>query len=208
MPARIHRNLWLYHWAIHRVNHATFYRWEISIFRKVRWWIMQLSGAAGITDCVSFSTESYGRNSVKASHRRPVRDLYKLGFMIASVSGGLLFILTLYCLITQKVGYQRFCFVNSWISCALIKSSHAFQSYCNKAGLGSFCLCSLGHSLLESTSPPPLVITEHNKTRWRLDLLVKADVPFCSKTWSSLQMFLGALMFSEVSSYLAPRANF
>ncbi|XP_068608231.1 macrophage colony-stimulating factor 1b [Brachionichthys hirsutus] len=47
-------------------------------------------------------TESYGRNSVKASHRKPVRDLYKLGFITASVCGGMVFVLTLYCLITQK----------------------------------------------------------------------------------------------------------
>ncbi|XP_019123350.1 macrophage colony-stimulating factor 1b isoform X2 [Larimichthys crocea] len=47
-------------------------------------------------------TDSYGRNSAKASHRRPVRDLYKFGFIIASVCGGLLLVLTLYCLITQK----------------------------------------------------------------------------------------------------------
>ncbi|KAM8754261.1 macrophage colony-stimulating factor 1b isoform X2 [Acanthopagrus latus] len=47
-------------------------------------------------------TDSYGRNSVRASHRKPVKDLYKLGFIITSVCGGLLFILTLYCLITQK----------------------------------------------------------------------------------------------------------
>ncbi|XP_041800963.1 macrophage colony-stimulating factor 1b isoform X2 [Chelmon rostratus] len=54
------------------------------------------------TELPTHFTDSYGRNSVKASHRRPVRDLYKLGFIIASVCGGLLFILTLYCLITQK----------------------------------------------------------------------------------------------------------
>uniref|UniRef100_A0A3Q3EYN7 Colony stimulating factor 1b (macrophage) n=1 Tax=Labrus bergylta TaxID=56723 RepID=A0A3Q3EYN7_9LABR len=47
-------------------------------------------------------TDSYGINSEKASHRRSDRDLYKLGFIIASICGGLLFILTLYCLITQK----------------------------------------------------------------------------------------------------------
>ncbi|KAF1390330.1 hypothetical protein PFLUV_G00056940 [Perca fluviatilis] len=47
-------------------------------------------------------TDSHGRNSEKASQRGPVRDLYKLGFIIVSICGGLLFILTLYCLITQK----------------------------------------------------------------------------------------------------------
>lgn len=75
----------------------------ISIFWKVLWWIMQMSRAIEITDFLSFSTDSYGRKSVKASQRRPVKDLYKLGFIIASICGGLLFILTLYCLITQKV---------------------------------------------------------------------------------------------------------
>ncbi|XP_049920839.1 macrophage colony-stimulating factor 1b isoform X3 [Epinephelus moara] len=49
-----------------------------------------------------YFTDSYGRNSVRASQRRPVRDLYKLGFIIVSICGGLLFILTLYCLVTQK----------------------------------------------------------------------------------------------------------
>ncbi|XP_040007779.1 macrophage colony-stimulating factor 1b isoform X4 [Xiphias gladius] len=54
----------------------------------------------------TYFTDSYGRNSVKASQRRPVRDLYKLGFIIASICGGLLFILTLYCLITQKKAHD------------------------------------------------------------------------------------------------------
>ncbi|GAA6216379.1 uncharacterized protein LOC108889535 isoform X1 [Lates japonicus] len=54
------------------------------------------------TESPTHFTDSYGRKSVKASQRRPVRDLYKLGFIIASICGGLLFILTLYCLITQK----------------------------------------------------------------------------------------------------------
>ncbi|TNM86936.1 hypothetical protein fugu_007166 [Takifugu bimaculatus] len=49
-----------------------------------------------------FFTESYSRESAKASHRRPVRDLYKLGFIIASICGGLLLIVTLYCLIAKK----------------------------------------------------------------------------------------------------------
>ncbi|XP_068997088.1 macrophage colony-stimulating factor 1b [Embiotoca jacksoni] len=49
-----------------------------------------------------YFTESYERNSVKSSQRRPARDMYKLGFIIASICGGLLFILTLYCLITHK----------------------------------------------------------------------------------------------------------
>ncbi|XP_047463037.1 macrophage colony-stimulating factor 1b isoform X2 [Mugil cephalus] len=49
-----------------------------------------------------YFTDSYDTNSAMASQTRPVRDLYKLGFIIASVSGGLLLILTLYCLITHK----------------------------------------------------------------------------------------------------------
>lgn len=51
---------------------------------------------------IQYFTDSYDRNSAKASQRRPVRDLYKLGFIVASICGGLLFILTLYCLITHK----------------------------------------------------------------------------------------------------------
>nr|XP_020441095.1 uncharacterized protein LOC109951134 isoform X2 [Monopterus albus] len=47
-------------------------------------------------------TDSYSRKPVTAFQRRPVKDLYKLGFIIASIFGGLLFIFTLYCLITQK----------------------------------------------------------------------------------------------------------
>lgn len=46
-----------------------------------------------------YYTDSYG---IKASQRRPFRDTYKLVFIITSICGGLLFILTLYCLITQK----------------------------------------------------------------------------------------------------------
>ncbi|KAF7644869.1 hypothetical protein LDENG_00214370 [Lucifuga dentata] len=48
-------------------------------------------------------TESSGVNPLKASQKSSARDLYKLGFIITSVCGGLLFILTLYCLIAQKV---------------------------------------------------------------------------------------------------------
>ncbi len=81
----------------------------IAIFLKVLWWIMQLSGASGITHYVYFFADSYGKNSVQASHSKPVRDLYKLGFIIASVCGGLLFILTVYCLITQKVRLLLLC---------------------------------------------------------------------------------------------------
>uniref|UniRef100_A0A667Y6M4 Colony stimulating factor 1b (macrophage) n=1 Tax=Myripristis murdjan TaxID=586833 RepID=A0A667Y6M4_9TELE len=47
-------------------------------------------------------TDRVGRNSMKAPQRSLERDLYKLGFIFTSVSGGLLFIFTLYCLITQK----------------------------------------------------------------------------------------------------------
>ncbi|XP_029011321.1 macrophage colony-stimulating factor 1b isoform X2 [Betta splendens] len=47
------------------------------------------------------STEAYGRNSATNS-QRPAAQLYKLGFILASVCGGLLFILTIYCLITHK----------------------------------------------------------------------------------------------------------
>lgn len=92
----------------------------------------QVFGASEITHYVSSSTETYGRRSVKASQRRPSRDLYKLGFIIASICGGLLFVFTLYCLITQKVPAASV-FVISQITCALIKFNHAFQSYCNKA---------------------------------------------------------------------------
>lgn len=49
-----------------------------------------------------YFTDSYGRDSIKASQRRPLKDTYKLIFIITSICGGLLFILTLYCLITQK----------------------------------------------------------------------------------------------------------
>ncbi|XP_040911636.1 macrophage colony-stimulating factor 1b isoform X3 [Toxotes jaculatrix] len=54
------------------------------------------------TESPTHFTDSYDRKSVKASQRRPDRDLYKLGFIITSICGGLLVILTLYCLITQK----------------------------------------------------------------------------------------------------------
>uniref|UniRef100_A0A8C6TS43 Colony stimulating factor 1b (macrophage) n=1 Tax=Neogobius melanostomus TaxID=47308 RepID=A0A8C6TS43_9GOBI len=50
-----------------------------------------------------YYTDSYGKDSIKASQRRPVRDTYKMVFIITSICGGLLFILILYCLITQKV---------------------------------------------------------------------------------------------------------
>lgn len=49
-----------------------------------------------------YFTDSYDWNSVQAYQRKPIRDLYKLGFIIASICGGLLVILTLYCLIINK----------------------------------------------------------------------------------------------------------
>ncbi|KAM9751733.1 macrophage colony-stimulating factor 1b isoform 2-T2 [Menidia menidia] len=49
-----------------------------------------------------YFTDSYGRDSVKAYQRKPIRDLYKLGFIIASICGGLLVILTLYCVVIYK----------------------------------------------------------------------------------------------------------
>ncbi|XP_072304664.1 macrophage colony-stimulating factor 1b [Eucyclogobius newberryi] len=54
-----------------------------------------------------YYTESYGRDSIKASQRKAVRDIYKLVFIITSICSGLLFILTLYCLITQKKSQIR-----------------------------------------------------------------------------------------------------
>lgn len=74
-----------------------------SDFWNVVLWIMQMSRKTVMTDPVNISTDSYIWNSAKASQRRPLRDLYKLGFIIASICGGLLLILTLYCLIIHKV---------------------------------------------------------------------------------------------------------
>lgn len=89
------------------------------------------AATAEITNRVSFPTDSYDRDSVQASQREPVSDLYKLGFIIASICGGLLFILTLYCLITHKVSELLFLyllFLIYKITCALVKlarhSSH------------------------------------------------------------------------------------
>ncbi|KAM4609674.1 macrophage colony-stimulating factor 1b isoform 2-T2 [Polymixia lowei] len=47
------------------------------------------------------------RNSVREPQRSPERDLYKLGFIITSICGGLLFIFTLCCLITQKKNHSH-----------------------------------------------------------------------------------------------------
>ncbi|XP_014829242.1 PREDICTED: uncharacterized protein LOC106907870 isoform X1 [Poecilia mexicana] len=49
-----------------------------------------------------YFTDSYDWNSAKTSQKKPVRDVYKFGFIVASVSGGLVLILTLYCLIVHK----------------------------------------------------------------------------------------------------------
>ncbi|XP_017264858.1 macrophage colony-stimulating factor 1b isoform X2 [Kryptolebias marmoratus] len=54
-----------------------------------------------------YFTDSFGRNSAKASQRRPSRDLFKLGFIITSICGGLLIIFTLYCLIIHKKIYTH-----------------------------------------------------------------------------------------------------
>ncbi|XP_028309590.1 macrophage colony-stimulating factor 1b isoform X2 [Gouania willdenowi] len=50
----------------------------------------------------SYFTDSYATNPAKASQKRAVKDVYKLGFIVTSVSGGVLLIFTLYCLITHK----------------------------------------------------------------------------------------------------------
>ncbi|XP_061590806.1 macrophage colony-stimulating factor 1b [Cololabis saira] len=47
-------------------------------------------------------TDSYSQKSVQASQKGLSRDLFKLGFIITSTCGGLLFILALYCLIMHK----------------------------------------------------------------------------------------------------------
>ncbi|XP_056279269.1 macrophage colony-stimulating factor 1b [Pseudoliparis swirei] len=52
-------------------------------------------------------TDGFGRSSAKASDRRPVRDVYLLGLILVSVGGGLLLVLTLYCLVTQKTTQRR-----------------------------------------------------------------------------------------------------
>ncbi|XP_072223240.1 macrophage colony-stimulating factor 1b [Leuresthes tenuis] len=49
-----------------------------------------------------YLTDSNDRDSVKAYQRKPITDLYKLGFIITSICGGLLVILTLYCLVIYK----------------------------------------------------------------------------------------------------------
>ncbi|MED6239580.1 hypothetical protein ATANTOWER_008198 [Ataeniobius toweri] len=54
-----------------------------------------------------YFTDSYDWNSVKASHRRPDKDVYKLGLIVVSICGGLLLILSLYCLIVHKKIYSH-----------------------------------------------------------------------------------------------------
>ncbi|XP_035994788.1 macrophage colony-stimulating factor 1b isoform X1 [Fundulus heteroclitus] len=54
-----------------------------------------------------YFTDSYDWISAKASQRRPVREVYQLGFIIASICGGLLLILTLYCLAVHKKHYSH-----------------------------------------------------------------------------------------------------
>ncbi|KAM8864796.1 macrophage colony-stimulating factor 1b isoform 2-T2 [Spinachia spinachia] len=53
-----------------------------------------------------YFTDTYSRSSTKGSQRRPVRDMYMLGFFLVSICGGLLLILTLYCFIAQKITHN------------------------------------------------------------------------------------------------------
>uniref|UniRef100_A0A3Q2QA62 Colony stimulating factor 1b (macrophage) n=1 Tax=Fundulus heteroclitus TaxID=8078 RepID=A0A3Q2QA62_FUNHE len=89
-----------------------------------------------------YFTDSYDWISAKASQRRPVREVYQLGFIIASICGGLLLILTLYCLAVHKVPAFVSCKLQK-ITCVLINFANAFQSYCNKAVIGSLVMLTL-----------------------------------------------------------------
>lgn len=60
-----------------------------------------------VESSTQYFTDSYDRDSIKASQRRTVKNAYKLGFIITSICGGLLFILTVYCLMTQKKSQIR-----------------------------------------------------------------------------------------------------
>lgn len=152
MPAWIHWNLRFYHRAIHRIIHTTFYRYDIQSYRRLccAW------GYITVDNVITwFSTESYGRKSATASQRRAFGDLYRLGFIIASVCGGLLCILTIYCLITQKVWLLLFCFFLKHVCPNNFKHfGPAFQSYCNKVGLGSLTLLSGALPLAEVPALP------------------------------------------------------
>lgn len=48
------------------------------------------------------STDRAERNLVKASQMSPERDLYKFGFIVTSICGGLLLMFTIYCLVIQR----------------------------------------------------------------------------------------------------------
>jgi len=78
-----------------------------------------LGKASEITASLSFSADGFGRSSAKASDRRPVRDVYLLGLILVSVGGGLLLVLTLYCLVTQKVRFISTSRVNRRVPVAL-----------------------------------------------------------------------------------------
>lgn len=137
MPARIHRSLWLHHRAIHRVT-LTFYRWEPSgkscdeLCRCVELLRSHLM-------CPFLQTVMVG------SQWRPLRDdQSETCTSLASSSPPSAEDCCSYLLstVSSHKRYQCFCFVNSYITCTLIKFSHAFQSYCNKVGLGSLALLS------------------------------------------------------------------
>lgn len=114
--------------------------------------VVQTSGGRWTTVCPSLQTVMVG------SQWRPLReDRSETCTSLASSSPPSVEEYCSYSLSTvlSHKRYQCFCFVSSCITCALIKFSHKFQPYCNKAGLGSPARLSRG-TPSRSTSPPLL----------------------------------------------------
>ncbi|TNN48732.1 hypothetical protein EYF80_041036 [Liparis tanakae] len=84
-------------------------------------------------------TEGFGRSSAKASQRRPVRDAYLLGLILVSVCGGLLLVLTLYCLVTQKATVVLYALGEGRLNAVPADPAHAppfrtFPLWCGPTG--------------------------------------------------------------------------
>ncbi|CAL1605604.1 unnamed protein product [Knipowitschia caucasica] len=98
--------------ALQRALEVLTLYWELVTFsKKPIDWTCQSEYTETLTSTTHFPetesstqylTDSYDKDSIKASQRKAVGDMYKLVFIITSICGGLLFILTLYCLVTQK----------------------------------------------------------------------------------------------------------
>lgn len=133
-----------------RQSHPHILQVKISISWKAQRWIMHPLGCTGVKDDVLvffcfLNRKLWEKISEDLAQKPSQRFVQARLHHSLRVRGAALHSHAL--LSRHTKGNNRICFVTTRISRALIKYRHAFQPYCNKARLGSFCMCPLGHFL-------------------------------------------------------------